>query len=199
MTDTDAETSLVKIARVETIPIRQELDHPFGNGQGWTTSRQYLIVRIVADDGTTGYGECWGPIAGNDGVVERVLADEHRCQNPLDTGRLWEQMQFKLRWAYHSFSPYSALSGVDIALWDLKGKLLGRPISQLLGGSFRSVVPAYAVVPVAPGIPLDPLDRDGKADVGDIQGHDRQNLLGIGPQAVREDIGREMEPGHDLS
>lgn len=144
MTDTDAETSLVKIARVETIPIRQELDHPFGNGQGWTTSRQYLIVRIVADDGTTGYGECWGPIAGNDGVVERVLAPMLVGQDPLDTGRLWEQMQFKLRWAYHSFSPYSALSGVDIALWDLKGKLLGRPISQLLGGSFRSVVPAYA-------------------------------------------------------
>lgn len=132
------------IARVETIPIKQELDQPFGNGQGWTTSRQYLIVRITTDDGTTGYGECWGPIAGNDQVVGQMLAPMLVGRDPLDTGRLWEEMAFKLRWAYHSFSPYSALSGVDIALWDLKGKLLGRPVSQLLGGRFRESVPAYA-------------------------------------------------------
>jgi L-alanine-DL-glutamate epimerase-like enolase superfamily enzyme len=44
----------VKISRVETIPIKRNLDRPFGNGQGWTTSRQYLIVRVVAEDGTAG-------------------------------------------------------------------------------------------------------------------------------------------------
>lgn len=62
----------------------------------------------------------------------------------MSTARLWEQIHFKLRWAYHSFAPYSALSGVDIALWDLKGKLLGRPVHELLGGAFRESVPAYA-------------------------------------------------------
>lgn len=134
----------MRIERLETIPIRQDLDQPFGNGQGWTTSRQYLIVRLVADDGTVGYGECWGPIAGNDKVVERVIAPLVVGQDPIASGRLWEQIRFKLRWAYHSFSPYSALSGVDLALWDLKGKLLGRPVHELLGGAFRATVPAYA-------------------------------------------------------
>ncbi len=59
----------MKIAQVEAIPIKQELKEPFGNAQGWTTARQYLIVKITADDGTIGYGECWGPIAGLMGVT----------------------------------------------------------------------------------------------------------------------------------
>lgn len=134
----------MRIAAVQTIPIRQELDAPFGNGQGWTNARQYLIVRVVAEDGTVGYGECWGPIAGNEQVVERVIAPLLIGQDPMATGRLWHEVLFKLRWSYHSFAPYSALSGMDIALWDLKGKLLGQPIHALLGGAFRSKVPAYA-------------------------------------------------------
>lgn len=64
----------LKISKIEAIPIRQELKEPFGNAQGWTTARQYLIVRITADDGATGYGECWGPVAGNREVVRDVIA-----------------------------------------------------------------------------------------------------------------------------
>ena len=134
----------MRISRVETIPLSHKLDQPFGNGQGWTTSRQYLIVRITAEDGTVGYGECWGPVAGNDRVIEDILAPLVVGEEATVTGRLWEKMHFKLRWAFHSFAPYSALSGMDIALWDLKGKLLGRPIHELLGGAFRESVPAYA-------------------------------------------------------
>ncbi len=134
----------MKIAKVETIPIKQELKEPFGNAQGWTTSRQYLIVRVTADDGTSGYGECWGPIAGNHEIVRDIITPLILGADPLDTALLWEKIHFKLRWAYHSFAPYSALSGVDIALWDLKGKLLGLPISKLLGGTFRDSVRAYA-------------------------------------------------------
>ena len=117
----------MRISRVEAIPIRQELKEPFGNAQGWTTSRQYLIVRITADDGTAGYGECWGPIAGNREIVRDVIAPLLLGADPLETAVLWEKIHFRLRWAYHSFAPYSALSGVDSALWDLKGKLLGQP------------------------------------------------------------------------
>ncbi|TCJ16843.1 mandelate racemase/muconate lactonizing enzyme family protein [Rubrobacter taiwanensis] len=134
----------MKIASVETIPVKHTLKEPFGNGQGWTTSRQYLIVRVTSSDGIAGYGECWGPIAGNDRVVGEIIAPLLIGQDPTDTARLWEQIHFKLRWAYHSFAPYSALSGVDIALWDLKGKLIGQPVHKLLGGAFRDSVPAYA-------------------------------------------------------
>lgn len=134
----------MKIAKVETIPIKQELKEPFGNAQGWTTARQYLIVKITADDGSFGYGECWGPVAGNHQIVEKIIAPMLVGEDPHNNAVLWEKIQFKLRWAYHSFSPYSALSGVDIALWDLKGKLMEAPISTLLGGRFRNKVFAYA-------------------------------------------------------
>jgi D-galactarolactone cycloisomerase len=134
----------MKIAQVEAVPIKQDLKEPFGNAQGWTSARQYLIVKIRADDGTVGYGECWGPIAGNDQVVRDIIAPMVVGEDPMDTAILWEKIHFKLRWSYHSFAPYSALSGVDIALWDLKGKLMGLPISTLLGGAFRDKVLAYA-------------------------------------------------------
>ena len=70
----------------------------------------------------------------NDRVVEGVIAPLLVGQDALATGLLWDRVLFKLRWANHSFAPYSALSGVDIALGDLKGKLLGLPVSDLLGG-----------------------------------------------------------------
>lgn len=133
-----------RIGRVETFPLRADLEEPFGNGQGWTTSRQHLIVRVSTEDGISGYGECWGPLAGNDGVVEGVLAPILIGADPFETDPLWARMHHKLRWAYHSFAPYSALSGVDAALWDLKGRLLGVPVHTLLGGAFRDAVPAYA-------------------------------------------------------
>ncbi|MEX2375688.1 MAG: mandelate racemase/muconate lactonizing enzyme family protein [Dehalococcoidia bacterium] len=133
----------MKISALDAAPIREPLDVPFGNGQGWTTSREYLIVRATAEDGTVGYGECWGPIAGNDQIVREVIAPLLIGQ-PVHTGRLWHEVAFKLRWAYHSFSPVSALSGVDIALWDLRGRLLGLPIHEMLGGACHTSVPAYA-------------------------------------------------------
>lgn len=159
----------MKIDRIETIPIKQELDRPFGNGQGWTTARQYLIVRLVADDGTVGYGECWGPIAGNAEVIKTIIEPLVVGQDPISTARIWEQIHFKLRWAYHSFAPYSALSGVDIALWDLKGKLLGRPIYELLGGAFRNSVPAYATGHYFRKV--DTLEEQISAVLNEAEGH----------------------------
>lgn len=196
------------IAALETIPIRQDLAEPFGNAQGWTTSRQYLIVRAVADDGTVGYGECWGPVAGNQGVVESIIAPLVLGQDPLAVGRLWEDILFRLRWAYHSFVPYSALSGVDIALWDLKGKLLGQPVAQLLGGAFRTKVPAYATGHYFRKVErleqqIDAVRKEAAENLG--KGFRRLKLkiglglLGWGPQAdialmeaVREEVGADV-------
>jgi D-galactarolactone cycloisomerase len=198
----------MRITSVETVPIRQELDEPFGNGQGWTTARQYLIVRVAAEDGTVGYGECWGPIAGNQQVVEKIIAPLVVGQDPLATGRLWQEVLFKLRWSYHSFAPYSALSGIDIALWDLKGKLMGRPVYELLGGAFRTQVPAYATGHYFRRVDrleeqIDVVRKEAVENLG--KGFRRLKLkiglglLGWGPeadialmQAMREEVGDEI-------
>lgn len=134
----------MKIARVETFPVKRDLKEPFGAAYGWTKARQYLVLRIVAEDGTSGYGECWGPIAGNEQFVQRFIAPLIIGQSAIATTRVWEQVRFKLDRIYKSSAPYGALGGIDIALWDLKGKLLDQPIHELLGGAYHETIPAYA-------------------------------------------------------
>jgi len=76
--------------------------------------------------------------------VEEVLAPTIVGENPLDVERLYDRLYDEGRAVYQSIVPLPAISGLDIALWDLKGKLLGEPISTLLGGRVRENTKAYA-------------------------------------------------------
>jgi D-galactarolactone cycloisomerase len=136
--------SSVTIERVETVPLAAPLDEPFGYAQEWVTTRTALLVRIEASDGTVGWGECWGPIAGTRGTVERLFAPHLEGQSPDAVERLSEDLHDRGRAAYQSIVPLPALSGVDLALWDLAGKRAGVPVSRLLGGARRNAVRAYA-------------------------------------------------------
>ncbi|WP_152042534.1 mandelate racemase/muconate lactonizing enzyme family protein [Salinigranum salinum] len=136
--------SSVTIERVETVPLEASLDEPFGYAQEWVTTRTALLVRIEASDGTVGWGECWGPIAGTRETVERLFAPHLEGQSPDAVERLSEDLHDRGRAAYQSIVPLPALSGVDLALWDLAGKLAGVPVSRLLGGARRDAVRAYA-------------------------------------------------------
>ena len=100
-------------------------------------------VQAVAEDGTTGYGRCsFGqPVAS---YIDHVIA-------PLIEGRNCMAIELMndlvIRNGHrHGYAGVvsTALSGVDIALWDLKGKLLGRPVYELLGGPVRNSVELYA-------------------------------------------------------
>lgn len=134
----------VKIVSVDAVPLRRELDERFANAQKWIESREYCLVRIEADDGTVGWGECWGPIAGNREVLEERVAPWLAGRDPLAVERIHDELVFDLRSAYHSMIPSGVVSGVDIALWDLKGKALGESVTSLLGGRRRGDVDAYA-------------------------------------------------------
>ena len=103
-----------------------------------------VIVRVETDAGVTGYGEC---SAMNTGVIRSVVTDSLAPllvgENPLEIERLWEKMYvstYKLRGQAQSIG----ISGVDIALWDLLGKVLDTPVYQLLGGRYRERVRMYA-------------------------------------------------------
>jgi galactonate dehydratase len=104
-----------------------------------------LIVRVWAGD-TYGLGECYpsGPVAAVDAVVTG-LVEQLVGEDPRDIHRLYEKMR---RW--HVFNGgqagtvVTAISGIELALWDLAGKLLGAPVYQLLGGAFRTKVRLYA-------------------------------------------------------
>jgi galactonate dehydratase len=107
--------------------------------------RNWLLVRIDTDEGLIGVGEA--TVEGKELAVAAAighLAEYLVGRDPMPTSDLWQAMYQ----AFWKGGPIlmSALAGVDIALWDLKGKVLGRPIFDLLGGPVRSKVLAYTHV-----------------------------------------------------
>jgi galactonate dehydratase len=104
-----------------------------------------LVIRVWAGD-VYGLGECYpsGPVTAVDAVVTS-LAEQLVGEDPRDLNRLYEKLR---RW--HIFNGgqagtvVTAISGLEMALWDLTGKLLGAPVYQLLGGAFRTSVRLYA-------------------------------------------------------
>ncbi len=106
--------------------------------------RRATYVKVVADDGTSGWGE-----AGHSGGV-LVAQLVNRELNPLLTGKdvfdgdpHWSRMYFQMDELGPSGLAAQAIAGVDCALWDLRGKLLGLPVWKLLGGTYRNQIPLY--------------------------------------------------------
>lgn len=131
------------IEEVKTFVLSQRLEESFFFSQHHYDTRTICLTRITLDDGLTGWGEGYGPaLPIKEGV--QFLAPLILSRDPLEQEKLWQSMY--LRSLDHSRSGIllSALSAIDIALWDLKGKLLGQPVSVLLGGRKREAVRAYA-------------------------------------------------------
>lgn len=103
-----------------------------------------IFVQVVADDGTEGWGE-----AGHDGgpftaaLVERELRDLVVGRDVFDAEATWAAMYFEADELGPSGLIAQAIAGVDCALWDLRGKLLGLPVCDLIGGRFRETIPLY--------------------------------------------------------
>lgn len=102
------------------------------------------FVKVFTDEGLVGLGEC---IHGGGGVTSliRDMASSLRGQDPLDVDRLFETL--RRRYLFDGAlagNVVTALSGIEIALWDLAGKALGVPVYRLLGGKFRDRIRLYA-------------------------------------------------------
>ncbi|GIP36115.1 mandelate racemase/muconate lactonizing enzyme family protein [Paenibacillus sp. J2TS4] len=135
---------------IDVIPhvITTPLSEPFAFSQGWVERRSSMIVEIVTDEGIVGWGEslCHGlqppEIAAS--FVEFCFKPMLLGRDPFDVEVLWEEMYNRTRPFGQYGAAVNAISGVDIALWDIKGRALNRPIHQLLGGAFRTEVTPYA-------------------------------------------------------
>lgn len=134
----------MKVAAVDTFVLRHDLAEPFGYSQAWYHARTAMLVRVTADDGTIGWGEAYGPPEPSAAIVRYVLAPLMVGADPFDSLPLWERMYARTRDHGQKGVALHAISAVDIALWDLKGKALGVSVSRLLGGRFRERVQAYA-------------------------------------------------------
>jgi D-galactarolactone cycloisomerase len=133
----------MKITAVRAHVLEAKLSEPFAYSRAWYDTRSAMLVEIETDAGLTGWGECYGPARMTAAVVQGV-APWLIGEDPLRTGVLWQRIYARLRDHGQKGVVIQGLSGVDIALWDIKGKHFGVPAYQLLGGALRTQVQAYA-------------------------------------------------------
>lgn len=134
----------MNIKKIRTYQLSCQLAEPFGFSQWSYRTRQAMLIEVVGDDGTSGWGECYGPAAVCQAAVAEFYAPLLLGRNPLETDILWHHLwQSSLDFARGGVMT-AAMSGLDMALWDLKGRVLQQPLCQLLGGCYRREIPCYA-------------------------------------------------------
>ena len=138
----------MKITEVRAHVLRSPLEQPFAFSQGWVSSRGATLVEVITDEGLTGWGEalCQGlqPPEIAAAAVLSALRPLLVGADPLEPEVLWHRMYHQTRDYGLKGAVIGAISGVDIALWDICGRARGEPVARLLGGMFRDKVQAYA-------------------------------------------------------
>ena len=133
----------MRIERLETYVAEQQLETPFYFSQFGFDKRQICMVKVIAEDGSYGWGEGYGPA----GVIKagiEFLAPLVVGEDPLQVEAIWNKMHLRsLDYARRGVL-VAAISAIDIAIWDMRGKLLGQPVSVLLGGRRREKIKVYA-------------------------------------------------------
>jgi len=130
-----------EIETLVTMRSRREVRPP-GRQMPWPGS---VLVEIQTDDGVSGVGLGGGGWPGAF-AVEHYLKPLLIGEDPLDSERLWETMYRATYRHGQAGILLMAISGIDLALWDLKGQVMGQPVWRLLGGKARERVPVYATV-----------------------------------------------------
>lgn len=135
----------LRITDVIAHPLRAKLPQTQRTSQGDWPALDIAIVEIRTDAGVTGWGECLARTSSvaYAAIVEHVLKPVLIGKNPLDAATLWRAMRGRLTGRVGGMLVES-IAGVDIALWDITGKVAGLPIHRLLGGAGRDRVFAYA-------------------------------------------------------
>ncbi|STR05332.1 D-galactonate dehydratase [Hafnia alvei] len=137
---------------------------------------RWMFLKIETDEGIVGWGE---PVI--EGKAKSVEAAVHELgefiigQDPARINDIWQMLY---RGSFYRGGPIlmSAISGIDQALWDIKGKALGAPVYQLLGGLVRDKIKAYSWV-----------GGDRPSDVIDgIKNSRRQDLIPLSSTAVKK-------------
>jgi L-rhamnonate dehydratase len=139
----------MRITKVEAILLRPKgpINTSIGDG-----SQDGVLIRIHTDEGITGLGE----IDSSPSIAKAIIdaPPSHKIcsglaallvgENPLEIGRLWQKMYKGSLYFGRRGAAIHAISGVEIALWDIAGKAAGKPVHALLGGARRDRVKAYA-------------------------------------------------------
>lgn len=137
----------MKITKITTYILKVNLGKTkFYSSQCEFPERNSLLVEIETDIGITGWGEGgqYGPPEPVATCIDYVLGPSIIGKDPMEYQKIWETSYAKTRDYGQKGSYIEAMSAVDIALWDILGKVLHQPIYKLLGGAFRKKISAYA-------------------------------------------------------
>jgi galactonate dehydratase len=186
----------MKITRIETFLMQAGApdDRAWASDKAGvqTSSRNWLFVKVHTDDGVYGVGEC----SGWPRVIEtavRDLAEVLVGEDPAHIERLWQKMMVaQMAHGMTGVVGAGAMSGIDMALWDIKGKVLGAPVWTLLGGQVRDRIRIYSHAS-SPEVALELKQRGIMAvKTGGV----RDPLAKVA--AIREAVGSDVDVMVDL-
>ena len=136
----------MKIKKISTHILQYSLKEELGYSQQYYNKRTAHLIEVTTDEGITGWGECFGPgniAVANKCIVEKVIQPLILGLDPLNRDVIWHMVYNLLRDHGQKGMPIQALSGIDIALWDIAGKVANMSISKLIGGRYREKVEVY--------------------------------------------------------
>ena len=192
----------MKITKITSHILGYDLPETLGYSQQYYKKRTSHIVEVETDEGVTGWGECFGPgnIAfANKGIVEKVIQPIVLGMQALDRDVIWHKVYNLMRDHGQKGMPLQALSGVDIALWDIAGKAANLPLYKMIGGAHRDKVEVYGY-----GMMLRPENinslisrfKEESAEIKEMGFKALKMKVGVGPkddikliEAVRGGIG----------
>jgi len=195
----------MKITKITSHVLQYEMPELLGYSQQYYDKRTAHLVEVETDEGVTGWGECFGPgnvAIANKTIVERVVQPLVVGEDPLDRDVLWHKVYNLLRDHGQKGMALQSLSGVDIALWDIAGKVAGLPLHKLIGGTHNKDYPVYGYGMMLRPEPADELAArfvDEAAAIREAGFSAAKMKIGLGPkedvmlaEAVRKGVGDDF-------
>jgi len=133
----------MKIVKIETFILKDTLSKSFFFSQWEYSERCICVVKVTASNGQYGWGEGYGPAHVLEAGI-KLLKPMVLGLNPLENEVIWNRMYRKTLDFARRGTLVASISAIDIALWDLKGKILNLPVATLLGGAQRDKIKPYA-------------------------------------------------------
>ena len=196
----------MKITSIKSHVLRYELEKELGYSQQYYKYRTTHLVEIETDEGITGWGECFGPgniALANKFIVEKVIQPLIKGEDPTNKEYIWHKVYNLLRDSGQKGMPIQALSGVDIALWDILSKKAKLPLYKLIGGKTNDKIPVYGygmMLQKKSFSELIELFKDEAKKIKEKKFKAMKMKIGLGPtedlklvKAVRDEIGKDFK------
>ncbi len=157
----------MKITKIDTHIVSVPLANPWEMGIGTAYRRDELLVLVHTDEGLTGLGSAYHAHAAQavKGIIDYKVAPVVLGEDPLAIQQIWEKLFYST--VYIGSAGVQALAGVDIALWDILGKVTGQPIATLIGGGGVEKMAAYVGCMSMGHKPLPDLQKEAQGYVAE--------------------------------